>query len=417
MSARAPRGLDRAGPYILVAGFILAALMTIGGGLGLAPAAALTGLALAWFVRRPLIALIKRRPPALILAAGFIVWAVASWFWSPYDRPDQAIKLVLGPALFALVPLAASSLDDTARARAAQAFVLLSVACAVYFLAEAVSDARFSHEYKMAVEGYADPEGSHAIAVRALSRGATPFLLFAGPALILMWMKGGLALRGFAAFTAIAAAAAASAFEVEANIVALAAAALAGLGAYLAPRRMLQLILVGAAALILAAPLIVRLGLVLLPENATEIAPVSWAWRIEIYTYTLERIAERPLFGWGLDAARVLSDPATLRGVEIDRLPLHAHNAGLHIWLETGAIGAVLSAGALAAMALALNRSAPQPAVAAGVAWVLAGWLATVTFGYGIWQEWHHGALALGLSGAMLCEVARRPARNLRFSP
>ncbi len=416
MTARARRGLDRAGPWIFAGACALSALMTVGGGLGLAPVAALTGLLLLWFVRRSLIALIQRRPPALILAAGFLVWAIASYLWSPYDRPDQALKLLAGPALFALVPLAASSLDDDARARAAQAFVALAVACAVYFLAEALFDARFAHEYKMAVEGYGDPQASHAIAVRALSRGATPFILFAGPALILMWARGGAALRGFAAFTALAAVLAASAFEVEANIVALAAAAIAGLGAFAAPRRMLQLILLAAAGLILAAPLFVRLGLIVLPADATEVLPVSWAWRIEIYTYTLERIAERPLLGWGLDAARVLSEPATLRGVEIDRLPLHAHNAGLHIWLETGAVGAVLSAGALAAMALTLNRSAPEPAVAAGVAWVLAGWLATVTFGYGVWQEWHHGALALALAGAMLCEGAGRPARKLRFT-
>lgn len=62
--------------------------------------------------------------------------------------------------------------------------------------------------------------------------------------------------------------------------------------------------------------------------------PASWAHRIDIWTYTVERSLEKPLWGWGYEAAR-LFHPV---------IPVHPHNMSLQAWLELGIPGLVLLA-------------------------------------------------------------------------
>lgn len=66
------------------------------------------------------------------------------------------------------------------------------------------------------------------------------------------------------------------------------------------------------------------------------------AERLEIWSAISERIMERPITGWGYNAARVLEMP--LAGVYFhDPIVAHPHNFVMQIWLEAGAIGAVLA--------------------------------------------------------------------------
>ena len=79
---------------------------------------------------------------------------------------------------------------------------------------------------------------------------------------------------------------------------------------------------------------------------------ISAGHRLLIWSFAGDRIAERPLIGWGLDASRAIpggDDP--IRPGE-SWMPLHPHNAALQLWLELGVPGAVLFA-LLAALALA----------------------------------------------------------------
>ena len=66
---------------------------------------------------------------------------------------------------------------------------------------------------------------------------------------------------------------------------------------------------------------------------------ISAGHRLLIWSFTGDRIAERPLTGWGLDASRAIPggrDP--IRPGEA-WMPLHPHNAALQLWLELGAPG------------------------------------------------------------------------------
>jgi O-antigen ligase len=124
---------------------------------------------------------------------------------------------------------------------------------------------------------------------------------------------------------------------------------------------------------------------------------ISVGHRLLIWSFAGDRIAERPLTGWGLDASRAIpggDDP--IRPGE-PWMPLHPHNAALQVWLELGAPGAVLFA-LLAAFAWGvLARAEWPPLFAAG-----AGGSLTIAFvgcfgTYGMWQEWWLGTLSLSL--------------------
>ena len=139
---------------------------------------------------------------------------------------------------------------------------------------------------------------------------------------------------------------------------ALAVAAIVWLGAQIVgPKIMGRFVAAFAVLLVLSAPLLPPL----LPQpkelaESTPWVPNSTRHRIMIWQFTADRIAERPVLGWGLNGSRSipgntgkteiwLQDPNGIRPafpLLQDNLPLHPHNFALQIWLETGGIGALL---------------------------------------------------------------------------
>ena len=124
---------------------------------------------------------------------------------------------------------------------------------------------------------------------------------------------------------------------------------------------------------------------------------MSAGHRLLIWSFAGDRIAERPVTGWGLDSSRAIpggSDP--IRPGE-PWMPLHPHNAALQVWLELGAPGATLFA-LLAVIvwgSLARVEWPPLFAAAAGASLTIAFVGCFVT--YGIWQEWWIGTFSFSL--------------------
>jgi O-antigen ligase len=124
---------------------------------------------------------------------------------------------------------------------------------------------------------------------------------------------------------------------------------------------------------------------------------ISAGHRLLIWSFAGDRIAERPLTGWGLDSSRAIpggDDP--IRPGE-PWLPLHPHNAALQVWLELGVPGAALFAllAAIVWRALARVEWPPLFAAAAGASLTIAFLCCFAT--YGIWQEWWLGTLSFSL--------------------
>lgn len=129
----------------------------------------------------------------------------------------------------------------------------------------------------------------------------------------------------------------------------------------------------------------------------------SWRHRMEIWDYLSYRIAERPIFGWGLGTTNTL-DFAKPHG-EMYRFAVqaapHAHNLVVQLWVETGLPGLVLG---LAFLLLVLRRAwalheSLRP-------FALGGFAAAVTvclFGFDFWTDalWSAFALAACVFGML----------------
>ena len=167
---------------------------------------------------------------------------------------------------------------------------------------------------------------------------------------------------------------------------------------YLSPRIMTRLAAILSVLIIITAPLtftrIARLEEVV--RTAEWVKFSAWH-RLMIWSFAGDRIAERPLSGWGLDASRAIpgaNDPISEGRVW---LPLHPHNAAVEAWLELGVPGATLFALIVATLWLAL-AGAPWPrlfATATGASLMTAFVIEIVT--YGMWQEWWIGTLWFSL--------------------
>ncbi len=93
----------------------------------------------------------------------------------------------------------------------------------------------------------------------------------------------------------------------------------------------------------------------------------SIAYRMHIWDYVANKIMEKPLLGWGAgsskhlgtDADGQLSDPTF--GILGEPIPVHPHNGVLQIWLEYGAVGAIVVFGLLARALTIADRYAATP--------------------------------------------------------
>jgi O-antigen ligase len=146
--------------------------------------------------------------------------------------------------------------------------------------------------------------------------------------------------------------------------------------------------------------------------------PNSFRARIIIWEYTAERVFDHPWIGVGADSTHVLKEPNTRETAEWPpgfiyprTIGWHAHDLFLQTWFELGVIGAILIAlaGAMIALRMSLLSVEAQPFAAAS----LTAFMAIVSFGWGMWQEWLVCGAALFLIfllvAANLTERERHP--------
>jgi O-antigen ligase len=169
--------------------------------------------------------------------------------------------------------------------------------------------------------------------------------------------------------------------------------------AHVAPRLVAATMFAGAVLLSVALPLATPNfdATVRLHQNAPWIKD-SGIHRLLIWRFTADRIAERPLLGWGMDASRELPGghedlskalPGLNFNYSITAISLHPHSAALQWLVELGLPGLCLG---LAIIALGLWHAAFRGALssaerAGALAWAAAG-LTVAMLSFGIWQAW-----------------------------
>jgi hypothetical protein len=140
--------------------------------------------------------------------------------------------------------------------------------------------------------------------------------------------------------------------------------------------------------------------------------PNSARARIILWEYMGTRALTRPVAGFGIESAPVLSKQEAARGgfeqpdnfVYPRKIGHHGHNIFLQTWFELGGLGALLFgiAGIALVSLIRLLPNVAQPfAVGTFVAFFLVG-----AFAWGMWQSWFMSAVALLPIYVRICAAA-----------
>lgn len=400
---------------MLAAAALLAPLVACFAPRGLAPLLAAIGVALAL---QQAVGREWRVPPARVVlpAAALAVWAMISALWAVDAGAalSRGARLAFEVGAGALLIATAAGLDRPARRRVGAALAAGVVAAAAVLVVESLSEGAI-WSLLSATLGV-DPYGP----VR-YNRSATVLALFAWPAALALWLRGGGWRLAGGVLAVLAVVAVMGHHSTTSKAAVVLAVVAGGAGLVLSRRVIAGIAAVAVAAGILAAPLVVPLLPSHLAVQERVALGYSFYHRVYIWHFVAERIAERPLAGWGMEAARVIpegggqalivpGDPD--RGIEErmgERLPLHPHNATLEVWLDLGLVGAVLLVAMLWATVAALRRTPPGMPAACGWA-TFAAALAIAHSSYGIWQSWW--VACLWLTAAWVVATAGSDTRN-----
>ncbi len=363
------------------------------GGLAFAPLAAIAGIAgyLSVDARR-----LKRPPLVILTLALFLMWVFTSSFWSPYQDPQlltNPVKLLIGILLYSGVVFLPFGLPERVKFFVPVSLVIISSITAGLLLFDQVTGYSLSY--------FVDPPKpdvhpihrqnttymnlSHSITVLALM---TPVMI----TILLRSMSRGKIYVALWILTLIG-------VSILGKLAVGLVAGVAGLLIWFLARKKFEFtldVVIGLGMIsILFAPLIGYGMNYLTPEFKTSISP-SWEHRIEMWAYVAELVSQKPFIGHGFDAARTFDETFDFRGFERTKVSLHPHNAGLHIWSETGAIGAALASATLFFFRNFLkSRLIDHPEAQIAMCGFLGAALMICTFTYGVWQEWWWGILFL----------------------
>jgi exopolysaccharide production protein ExoQ len=321
--------------------------------------------------------------PILAIFASLLAFGLVSCLWAP--NPLEGLDGVARTTAACLAGLAALSralrLDSVQTQRLQTAFLGGFCAGLGIMLVEMMSEIVMATHDSLFVRLFGEPAKS----VSYLNRSKTVLALLLPVALALAW-------RRFGALAAAAMAAACVVSFVAGESMAAALALTAALGGAAAFRfvglRAIAAILV---ACVLAAPLATKLPALDTLANRRDLT-VSIYHRAVIWQFVGERIADKPIFGWGMHASRTMPGGHDTIGGQAEKIPLHPHNAPLQIWLELGGVGAALMAALLGFLAIACSGPPLRRAVL-GATLVTA--VSVASLSYGIWQGWWFATLWL----------------------
>ncbi|MDP6785614.1 MAG: O-antigen ligase family protein [Rhodospirillales bacterium] len=138
--------------------------------------------------------------------------------------------------------------------------------------------------------------------------------------------------------------------------------------------------------------------------------------RLYIWEFTAENIAQHPLRGWGMNAARVLPGGKDLlfdktRQRDLGHvMPLHPHNLALQMWLELGLPGALFLSTLVAMLLMRLTRPDLDRNLSAMACGQFAAGFVISSFSFGAWQSWWLMSLWFAASLTAIHSQAKMPA-------
>jgi O-antigen ligase len=416
------RGMSYA-PF-LAAAFLLWPFTSIAGTQGNVLLLALAAIP-ALFVARPGIR------PAYYLLAGmaFLVWAIASEYWSPVSRGiisgslmggDFAIRsagLRIVLTLFFATLLIAGTLRIAPGRPQISSRVMLG-AVSVHGLLVLLSP---HFGASVMPYFYGDDPVEHASGFQNLDRGANAFALVLPILVAYLGARSGLAWKGLALFIALASAASFALLGASAAMFGAVLMLIAFLIVRIFPAYGVRGLFTAAAAYIAFAPFLIGSLLHLLDRSGRTL-PGSFQSRAWSWEVVIGKIREAPLTGHGIEASKSWQDTYAAYPEWMAQLPDfwayypvvpgHPHNMALQIWAETGAVGALLAAIGVLLVGWRLPRGASlRPDVRYAIGGILAATFCLFSFSYSVWNEAFWSTLALAVAALIL--LSRRARGSL----
>jgi len=353
--------------------------------------------------------------PLLVWSAALLLWIAVSTTYALDSRAGLILLLKLSGFAACGLLLIWTTLDRAARMRPTVSAVHLAGSCAVsaalaadFFTGGAISTMLF---------GDALPAGP-------INRNTTAIVylaLFVWPLCIVLRDRCGAWIAAIPPIVVIAFAWIFGQFAIVLGLLAGAAV----FGSAMAWPRLTGMVLAAiCAGIVVLAPLA---GKLLEPGPWLRSAPISIQFssyhRAKIWSFTADRIFQRPVFGWGIDASRRIPGGGAI--VDINRdlefpdrrydtqataMPLHPHNAALQVWLELGGVGALLLALLCGAIPVAVGRTGrPRASVAAGLAMYSTAYVLAM-LSFSLWQSrWHALLWLAGASAIVMLHDGRKP--------
>jgi exopolysaccharide production protein ExoQ len=398
----------RAGQLLAALGVALPVLAVFAP-LGLAPLLATTAVALLALDGRRCLAGLRALLPLAGLLAALSLWAVLSAAWSlvPQHSLLEGLRLLAICAAGLVAVAAGRMLEPEERQRVARGALLGVGLAAVLLIVERFTGGALTRLLLGLPPG--------AVPLTRYDRAATTLALALWPALLGAGGRRGRWIMGALAATVLGTV---LVLYSQAAVLAVVAGLLVFPIARLWPRLTAGVLVAGLLAGAVALPAITPdfRSIVAIHQNAPWLK-VSAIHRLAIWRFTADRIAERPLLGWGMDASRALPggrtdihDVLPDSGVSpnSEALPLHPHDALLQWEVELGIPGTLLC---LAAIGWVLWRIGWTPglaprAQACALAFAAAA-IPVALLSYGVWQAWWQSCL--WLAAALLTGVAGSP--------
>ena len=116
--------------------------------------------------------------------------------------------------------------------------------------------------------------------------------------------------------------------------------------------------------------------------------PASTRHRLVMWGFVAEKIQEKPLWGWGMDASRSINQGERRLARNMEIMPLHPHNAFLQVRLELGLPGAIIAATLVGLFFVTVVGGVGDRFSRAMMAGTGAAYLSVAAVSFGIWQNW-----------------------------
>ena len=353
---------------------------------------------------------LRVHPVLVTLAVALLGWAAASSLWStaPEHSQQKAVELVIFTLGGTALLLAARGATPQSRKRTAFALCTgLAITLAVLVLEIST---------RGAVQNLLDGvDGERLSYLSHLNRSASVLAIFVWIPLAFAWdrrstmVSVGLVVLSFPVLLYLDPTTPLVAF-VFASLVLILASWRPGAGALL----IVAVAILGTAGAPWAESITSAVSSI---ASAFAVTDSTILHRFDIWAFAGERIQDRPMIGWGLDASRAVPGGEALveRSTEAvinlraTKLPLHPHSATLQLWLELGLPGVLLATTIVVLGFLSAARAQAQRFKRAGILAAATAGFVIAEMSYGIWQGWWLASLWILAAFAVFALTGARP--------